>query len=124
MYVVFGIWLVCKRLQFLLRRMLLAIRFYLLNIFSSFRNQHFSEKRLGLLVLSSLLLKCENDDLLKYFQNVVICSEIWHALKVSQDMEYIFRIFQRVRNLIFFFSRMDLIKKRVVFFFPHQQLVT
>lgn len=38
----------------------------------------------------------------KYFQDIVICNEIWRALKVSQDMEYIFCIFQRVRNLIFF----------------------
>lgn len=38
----------------------------------------------------------------KYFQDIVTCDEIWHALKVSQDMEYIFCIFQGVRNLIFF----------------------
>lgn len=91
--------LVCKRLQFIVGRMLLAINFYLLNIFSSFRNQYFAEKRLGLL-LWSLLVKSENYDLLEYFQDIVICNEIWHALKVSQDMEYIFCIFQRV--LIFF----------------------
>lgn len=63
-YVVFGICLVCKRFQFLLGRILLAIWFYLLDIFSSFRNQHFAEKRFGLLLLCSLLVKSENYDLL------------------------------------------------------------
>lgn len=119
MYVVFGIWLVCKRLQFLLGRMLLATCFYLLNIFSGFRNQHFAEKKFGLLLLCCLLVKSENYDLLKYFQNIVICSEIWHTLKVSQDMEYIFCIFQRMRNLIFFPGWIWLKKGLVVFFFFH-----
>lgn len=43
----------------------------------------------------------------KFFQDIVICNEIWHVLKVSQDMEYIFCVLQRVRNLIFFQDGVD-----------------